>query len=85
MFNSPVAWFSRTQKCVTLSTTVGVVCDNVGWGQKNALCMECSNSLIEPNEELSVIKILEDNKEAIALLGKNAASSSNSKHVRHHS
>ena len=40
---------------------------------------------LEPNEELSVVKILEDNKEAIALLGKNAVSSSNSKHVRHHS
>ena len=53
-------------------------------GVKKVLFVHGVLKILEPNEELSVIKILGDNKEAIAL-GKNAVSSSNSKHVRRHS
>ena len=82
--DSPVAWFSRTQKCVTLSTTEAEYVA-MGDGVKEALFVQGMVEFLVPAEKLSGIRVLEDNAGAIALAD-NPISSSNSKHidVRHH-
>lgn len=81
---APVAWFSRTQKCVTLSTTEA---EDVamGDGVKEALFVNGVLAFMMPNKDLEGIMVLE-NKEGAIALAENPLSSSNSKHidVRHH-
>ena len=82
--NSPVAWFSRTQKCVTLSTTEAEYVA-MGDGVKEALFIRGIIEFLSPGKELGSIRVFEDSEGAIAL-AENPKSSSNSKHihVRHH-
>ena len=77
-------WFSRTQKCVTLSTTEAEYVA-MGDGVKEALFVRNLLSFVLPSEKQKVLRVLEDNQGAIAL-AKNPLGSSNSKHidVRHH-
>ena len=81
---APVAWLSRTQKCVTLSTTKAE-CVAMGDGVKEALFVRGVLSFLVPDHKLGGITVLEDNEGAKAL-AENHLSSSNSKHidVRHH-
>ena len=81
---SPVAWFSRTQKSVTLSTTEAEYVA-MGDGVKEALFVHGVLEFLSPGKKLRGIRVLEDNEGAIAL-AENPISSSNSKHidVRHH-
>ena len=79
-----VSWFSRTQKCVTLSTSEAeyvALADSF----KEALFMRHVWSFLLPDYGLPCIKVFEDNQGAIALAS-NPVSNSNSKHidVRHH-
>ena len=57
--NSPVAWFSRTQKCVTLSTTEAEYVA-IGDGMKEVF-MQGMIEFLVPTEKLSGIRVLEDN------------------------
>ena len=79
-----MAWFSRTQKCVTLSTT-GAEYVAMGDGVKEALFNNGVLGFMLPGTTLKGIKVLEDKQGAIAL-GKNPLTTPNSKHidVRHH-
>ena len=82
---SPVAWFSRTQKCVTLSTTEAEYVA-MGDGVKEAIFMRgVLTFFLVPDYKLEHIEVFEDNEGAKAL-AENPLSSSNSKHidVRHH-
>ena len=81
---APVAWLSRTQKCVTLSTTEAEYVA-MGDGVKEALFVRGVLSFLVPDHKLGGITVLEDNEGAKAL-AENPLSSSNSKHidVRHH-
>ena len=81
---SPVAWFSRTQKSVTLSTTEAEYVA-MGDGVKEALFVHGMLEFLSPGKKLKGIRMLEDNGGAIAL-AENPISSSNSEHidVRHH-
>lgn len=81
---SAVAWFSRTQKCVTLSTTEAEYVA-MGDGVKEALFVRNVLSFVLVRLKAPVIKVLEDNEGAIAL-AQNPLGSANSKHidVRHH-
>lgn len=82
--SSPVAWFSRTQKCITLST-IQAEYVAMGDGEKEALFVHGIMGFLSPGKKLNGIRVLEDNEGAIAL-AENPVSSSKSKHidVRHH-
>ena len=81
---SAVSWFSRTQKCVTLSTSEA---EYVAMGDsvKEALFIRSVWSFMLPDRAKPCLRIYEDNAGAIQL-AENPLSSSNSKHidVRHH-
>ena len=79
-----MTWFSRTQKCVTLSTTEAEYVAK-GDGVKEALFINGVLGFMLPGTTLKGIKVLEDNQGAIAL-GENPLTTPNSKHidVRHH-
>ena len=79
-----VSWFSRTQKCVTLSTTEAEYVAMAD-GVKEALYVRGILAFLMPSLEPMSISVYEDNKGAIDL-AKNPLSSSNSKHidVRYH-
>ena len=79
-----VSWFSRTQKCVTLSTTEAEYVA-VADGVKEALYVRGVLVFLMPSLGSPSIGVFEDNKGAIDL-AKNPLSSSNSKHidVRYH-
>ena len=81
---APVAWLSRTQKCVTLSTTEAEYVA-MGDGVKEALFVRGVLSFLVPNHKLGGIAVLEDNEGAKAS-AENPLSSSDSKHidVRYH-
>lgn len=80
----PVAWFSRTQKCVTLSTSEAEYVA-MGDGVKEALFVNGVLKFLMPSKKIDQIEVLEDNEGAIAL-AENPLSSGNSKHIdiRHH-
>ncbi|CAB1113034.1 unnamed protein product [Ectocarpus sp. CCAP 1310/34] len=79
-----VSWFSRTQKCVTLSTTEA---EYVALGDvvKEILFLRQIWRFMLPQVGMPCIPIFEDNQGAIQL-AQNPISNSNSKHidVRHH-
>ncbi|CAB1113542.1 unnamed protein product [Ectocarpus sp. CCAP 1310/34] len=79
-----VAWISRTQKCVTLSTTEAEYVA-MGDGVKEALFVKGMLEFLRPSDRIGKIQVREDNEGAIAL-AENPLSSCNSKHidVRHH-
>ena len=79
-----MSWFSRTQKCVTLSTTEAEYVAMAD-GVKEALYVRGILAFLMPSLEPMSIGVYEDNKGAIDL-AKNPLSSSNSKHidVRYH-
>ena len=79
-----VSWFSRTQKCVILSTTEAEYVATAD-GVKEALYVRGILAFPMPSLEPMSISVYEDNKGAINL-AKNPLSSSNSKHidVRYH-
>ena len=79
-----VAWFSRTQKCITLSTSEAEYV-GMGDGVKEALFVDGVLKFVMPSKKVDKIEVLEDNEGAIAL-AENPLSSCNSKHidVRHH-
>ena len=79
-----VSWFSRTQKCVTLSTTEAEYVAMAD-GVKEALYVRGILKFFMPSVESKGIGVFEDNKGAIDL-AENPLSSSNSKHidVRYH-
>ncbi|CAB1102978.1 unnamed protein product [Ectocarpus sp. CCAP 1310/34] len=79
-----VAWFSRTQKCVTLSTTEAeyvVVADVL----KEVLFLRQAWRSMLPDAGMPCIPVFEDNQGAIQI-AHNPITNSNSKHidVRHH-
>ncbi|CAB1104630.1 unnamed protein product [Ectocarpus sp. CCAP 1310/34] len=79
-----VSWFSRTQKCVTLSTTEA---EYVALGDvvKEILFLRQIWRFMLPQVGMPCIPVFEDNQGAIQL-AQNPISNSNSKHidVRHH-
>ena len=79
-----VVWISRTQKCVSQSTSEA---EHPGMGDtvKEALFVNGMLQFLRPSSKPRTIDVLEDNKGAIAL-AENPLSSSRSKHidVRHH-
>ena len=79
-----VSWFSRTQKCVTLSTTEAEYVAMTD-GVKEALYVRSILAFLMPGLEPISIIVYEDNKGAIDL-AKTPLSSFNSKHidVRYH-
>ena len=79
-----VSWFSRTQKCVTLSTTEAEYIAMAD-GVKEALYVRGVLVFLTPRLGSPSIGVFEDNKGAIDL-AKNPVSSSNSKNidVRYH-
>ena len=79
-----VAWFSRTQKCITLSTSEAEYV-GMGDGVKEALFVNGLLVFLRPSDKIAKIQVLEDNEGAIAL-AENPLSSGNSKHIdiRHH-
>ncbi|CAB1112078.1 unnamed protein product [Ectocarpus sp. CCAP 1310/34] len=79
-----VAWISRTQKCVTLSTTEAEYVA-MGDGVKEALFVKGMLEFLRPSDRIGKIQVREDNEGAIAL-AENPLSSCNSKHidVSHH-
>ena len=72
-------WFSRTQKCVTLSTTE-VEYVAMSDGEKEALYVRGVLVFLKPSLGSPSIGVFEDNKGAIDL-AKTSLSSSNSKHI----
>ena len=79
-----VCWFSRTQKCVTLSTTEAeyvALADTI----KEAIFLRYVWSFILPGSDARCITVFEDN-EGARHLAQNPVSTPNSKHidVRHH-
>ncbi|CAB1096750.1 unnamed protein product [Ectocarpus sp. CCAP 1310/34] len=78
-----VAWISRTQKCVTLSTTEAEYA--MGDGVKEVLFVNGMLEFLRPSDRIGNSQVREDNEGAIALT-ENPLSSCNSKHidVRHH-
>ena len=79
-----VSWFSRTQKCVTLSTTEAeyVALADV---MKDALFLRQVGRLMLPDVGLPCIPVFGDNEGAVQI-AQNPITNSNSKHidVRHH-
>ena len=81
---TPVSWFSRTQKCVTLSTTEAEYVAMAD-GVKEALYVRGVLVFLMPSLGSPSIGVFEDNRGAMDL-AKNPLSSSNNKHidVRYH-
>ena len=79
-----VSWFSRTQKCVTLSTSEAEYVA-LGDAVKEALFMRHVWCFLFPGRVVPCMRVFEDNMGALQLAS-NAVSNSNSKHidVRHH-
>ena len=81
---SYVCWFSRTQKCVTLSTSEA---EYVALGDvvKELLFLRQVGRFMIPGKGMPCFSVFEDNQGALQL-SKNPVSNSNSKHidVRHH-
>ena len=79
-----VVWVSRTQKCVSQSTSEAEYLA-MGDGVKEALFVNGMLHFLRPSVKPRKIDVLEDNEGAIAL-AENPLSSSRSKHidVRHH-
>ena len=79
-----VCWFSRTQKCVTLSTSEA---EYVALGDtvKELLFLRQIWRFMLPSKGMPCFPVFEDNQGAVQL-SKNPVSNSNSKHidVRHH-
>ena len=80
-----VVWISRTQKCVSQSTSEAEYLP-MGDGAKEALFVNGMLQFLRPSRKPRKIDVLKGNKGAIAL-AENPLSSSRSKHidVRHHS
>ena len=80
----PVSWHSKTQKCVTLSTTQAeyVAMSDMG---KEILFLRQVWCFMLPKARMPCIAMAEDNEGAIQI-AKHPISNSNSKHidVRHH-
>ena len=79
-----VCWFSRTQKCVTLSTTIAeyvALADTI----KEVIFLQYVWSFTLPGLGSACITVFEDNKGA-RHLAHNPVCASNSKHIdiRHH-
>ena len=74
-----VSWFSRTQKCVTLSTTEGEYVAMAD-GIKEALYVRGILAFLMPSLGLTSISVCEDNKGAIDSTN-NPLSPSSSKHI----
>ena len=79
-----VVWISRTQKCVSQSTSEAEYLA-MGDGVKEALFVNRMLQFLRPSRKPRKIDVLEDNKGAIGL-AKKLLSSSRSKHidVKHH-
>lgn len=79
-----VVWISRTQKCVSQSTSEAEYLA-MGDGVKEALFVNGMLKFLRPSVQLGKIEVLEDNTGATAL-AENPLSSCRSKHidVRHH-
>ena len=79
-----VSWFSRTQKCVTLSTTEAE-CVALADIVKEVLFWRQVWSFMLPDVRMPCIPVFEDNEGAVQL-AQNPISNSNSRHidVRHH-
>ena len=78
-----VCWFSRTQKCVTLSTSEA---EYVALGDAvKELFLRQGWRFMIPGKGMPCFPVFEDNRGALQL-SKNTVSNSNSKHidVRHH-
>ena len=80
-----VCWFSRTQKCVTLSTYEA---EHVALGGavKELLFLRQVWRFMIPSKGMPCFPVFEDNQGALQLSSKNPLSNSNSKHIdaRHH-
>ena len=81
---SCVCWFSRTQKCVTLSTSEAEYVA-LGDAVKEVLFLRQVWRFMLPGKGMPCFPIFEDNQGAVQL-SQNPVSNSNSKHidVRHH-
>ena len=79
-----VCWFSRTQKCVALSTSEAEYVA-LGDAVKELLFLRNVWRFMIPSKGITCFPVFEDNQSALQL-SKNPASNSNSKHidVRHH-
>ena len=79
-----VCWFSRTQKCVTLSTSEAE-CVAYGDAVKELLFLRQVWHFMSPGKGMPCFSIFEDNQGAVQL-SQNLVSNSNSKHidVRHY-
>ena len=79
-----VCWFSRTQKCVTLSTSEAEYVAH-GDAVKELLFLRQVWHFMSPGKGMPCFSIFEDNQGAVQL-AQNPVSNSNSKHidVRHH-
>ena len=79
-----VCWFSRTQKCVTLSTSEAEYVA-LGDAVKELLSLRQVWCFMIPGKGMPCFPVFEDNQGALQL-SKNPVSNSNSKHVaiRHH-
>ena len=80
-----VCWFSRTQKCVPLSTSEAE-CVALSDAVKELLFLrQVWRFMMIPGEEMPCFPVFEDNQGALQL-SKNPVSNSNLKHidVRHH-
>ena len=79
-----VCWFSRTQKCVTLSTSEAEYVAH-GDAVKELLFLRQVWHFMSPGKGMPCFSIFEDNQGAVQL-SQNPVSNSNSKHidVRHH-
>ena len=79
-----VCWFSRNQKCVTLSTSEAEYVD-LGDAVKELLLLRQVRRFMLPSKVMPCFPIFEDNHGAVQLV-QNPVTNSNSKHidVRHH-
>ena len=79
-----VCWFSRTQKCVTLSTSEAEYVA-LGDAVKELLFLRQVWRLMLPSKVMPYFPVFEDNQGAVQL-AQNPSTNSNSKHidVRHH-
>ena len=80
-----VCWFSRTQKCVTLSTSEAEYVA-LGGAVKELLFLRQVWRFMLPSKVMPCFLVFEDNRGAVQLAQKNPITNSNSKHidVRHH-